>query len=488
MSFAEPVRETARVNGIEVPATWVMRRRWSYAALIYTLLIFFAIVFMGPLLMAALSSLKVDSLESPPRVYFEELRPRNWSAAWNLGIQGSGNPWNGGIRPGAKMPFYATYLAPEITLKAGETPKPLAVNIPRLRPGAGAAAIGDFTYASDYVQIQDLKVARTEPAAMSDGKPATRVVYEWQVIYPEGAKNVDDPNKPAPQIRNPPMTLEAERGYIFESATLDPSRRENPQAATTDFPYEYTKIQSYVNITPGVLNYVFRNYFRVFEDARSQTTGRSLFLQWILNSFLVVFLKTIMTIVIASIAGYAIARLNFPGKGLLFILILFIMTIPGQVTFISNYLVLKNMGLLNTVWGLTISGVVVAGQVFFMKQFFETLPKELEEAARIDGATPFQTFWKIIIPLAGPALGALTITSAQGVWNEYFWALIVLQSPQDNFTLPIGLNSFNRLYGTAGDQGLILAGAIVSAIPVIILFAVFQRYFVSTGASSGGKE
>ena len=123
-----------------------------------------------------------------------------------------------------------------------------------------------------------------------------------------------------------------------------------------------------------------------------------------------------------------------------------------------------------------------------MKQFFETLPGELEEAAKIDGATPFETFWKVIMPLTGPALGALTILTAQGTWNEYFWALIVLQSPQDNFTLPIGLNSFNRLYGNAGDYGLILAGAIVSAIPVIILFGVFQRYFVSTGANSGGKE
>ena len=488
MSLAEPVRGTARVNGVEVPAAWVMRRRWSYAALIYGLLLFFAVIFMGPLLMAALSSLKVDSLESPPRIYFEELRPRNWSAAWNLGAQGSGNPWTGGIRPGANIPFSASYLAPEVTLKSGETPKPLSVLIPRLRPGAGAAAIGNFDYASDYVQIQDLKVARTEPATLRDGKPATRVVYEWRIVYPQDAKNVDDPNKAAPNINNPPMNLEAERGYIFESATLDPSRRENPQAATAEFPYEYPKIQSYVNATPGIFTYVFRNYFRVFNDARSQTTGSSLFLRWIINSFVVVLLKTIMTLVIASLAGYAIARLDFPGKGLLFILVLFIMTIPGQVTFISNYLVLKSMGLLNTVWGLTISGIVVAGQVFFMKQFFETLPKELEEAAKIDGATPFQTFWRVIMPLTGPALGALTITSAQGTWNEYFWALIVLQSPQDNFTLPIGLNSFNRLYGNAGDQGLILAGAIVSAIPVIILFAVFQRYFVSNAASSGGKE
>jgi multiple sugar transport system permease protein len=469
----------------EIPRA-VMRRRVSFAIMFYGLLIFFAMLFMGPLLMAALSSLKTDALETPPRIWFEQLAPRNWSAAWTLGQQASGNPLIGGARPGADMPFYATYLVPDSVLN-GEPPKPLSAFIPRLRPGAGAAALGNFSYASDYVTINDLKIASTEPATLRDGKPATRVRYEWRIVYPTDAKNVDDASLPAPEIKITPMTLEAERGYIFESATLSPSRLENPQASTAEFPYEYPKIQSYVNVSAGVLTYVFRNYFRVF-DTRSQATGQSLFLVWIFNSFIVVFLRTVVTLFIASLAGYALARLNFPGKGLLFLLTLFIMTVPAQVTFISNYLVLKQFGLLNSVWGLTISGILVAGQVFFMKQFFETLPRELEEAAKIDGATPFQTFWKVILPLTGPALGALTITTAQGAWNEFFWALIVLQQPQDAFTLPIGLNSFTRIYGAAGDQGLILAGAIVSAIPVIILFAIFQRYFVANSASSGGKE
>jgi multiple sugar transport system permease protein len=486
--MSAPSQKIVRFQGVEVTENWLARRRWSYALLIYGLLLFFAIIFMGPLLMGAISSLKIDPLESPPRVYFEELRPRNWSAAWTLGSQSSGNPWTGGIRPGASVPFYASYLVPESVLKTGETPKPLSAFIPRLRPGAGAAALGNFVYANDYVQIQDLKTVRAEAAQMPDGKPATRVIYEWNIVYPQDAKNVDDASKPAPFISRTPMTLEAERGYIFESATLDPSRKENPQAKNEEVPYEYPKIQSYVNVSPGFFSYVLRNYFRVFEDARSQTTGNSLFLQWIFNSFLVVFLKTIVTLIIACLAGYAIARLEFSGKNLLFILVLFIMTVPGQVTFISNYLILKNLGLINSVIGLTLSGIVVAGQVFFMKQFYETLPREIEEAAKIDGATPFQIFWKIIMPLTTPALGALTIMTAQGAWNEYFWALIVLQSPQDMFTLPIGLNSFNRLYGNAGDQGLILAGAIVSAIPVIVLFAVFQRYFVASAATTGGKE
>jgi multiple sugar transport system permease protein len=477
-----------RVGGVEVPAAWIARRRWSYAALIYTILILCAILFMGPLLMAMLSSLKVDPSESPPRIYFEELRPRNLAAAWNLGVQGSGNPWTGGLNPGSSVPYSASFLVPESVLAAGTTPAMLAVNIPRLRPAAGALVLGDFVYASDYAQIKDLNVASTEATKLSDGKNATRVTYSWRIEYPKDAKNVDDASKPAPKIERTPMSLEAERGYLFETASLEPSRRENAQAATTEFPYAYPKILSYINAVPGFGNYLMRNYFRVFDEARSQTTGQSLFLRWIGNSFFLVILKTISTLIFASMAGYAMARLEFPGKNVLFLAVLFVMTVPNQVLFISNYLVLKDMGFLNTVWGVWLVGFVGAGQVFFMKQFFETLPKELEEAAKIDGATPFVTFWRVIMPLALPALGALTILTAQGTWNEYFWAFIVLTSPQDNFTLPIGLNTFQRLYGAAGDTGLILAGAIVSAIPVIILFSVFQRYFVASAATSGGKE
>jgi multiple sugar transport system permease protein len=482
-------RPGARVGGVEVSPAWVMRRRWSYAGLLYALLIFFALIFMGPLLMAALSSLKVDPLEYPPRVYFEELRPRNWAAAWSLGTQGSGNPWTGGLNPGNSLSYSATYLVPTSVLEANATPAPLSVLIPRLRPGAGALALGNFVYASDYAQVTDLKVASVGEGQMPDGKPAQRVRYEWKITYPADAKNVDDASKPAPMIERTPMTLEAERGYVFAESTLDPSRRENMQAATAEFPYSYPKIQSFINAAPGFGNYLFRNYFRIFDEARSQTTGRPLFAQWIINSFLLVLLNTVSTLIFASMAGYAMARLDFRFKAGLFLLMLFVMTVPNQVLFISNYLVLRDLGLLNNMIGVwLVLPFVAAGNVFFMKQFFETLPKELEEAAKIDGATPFQTFWKVILPLATPALGALTILTAQGTWNQYFWALIVLTSPQDNFTLPIGLNSFNRLYGNAGDYGLILAGAIVSAIPVIILFSVFQRYFVASAATSGGKE
>jgi multiple sugar transport system permease protein len=477
------------VGGKEVSAEWVARRRWAKAGILYFLLIFFSIIFMGPLLVAAISSLKVDPLEYPPRLNFEEIRPSNWGAAWKLGLAGNNNPWTGGFAPGARVPFSASYLIPLSAVPEGTDPKPPVVNIPKLRPGAGAQVTGKINFAGDYAKVEDLKMSRIEPALMPDGKTARKATFDFVIIYPKDAKNVDDPATPAPTIERAPMTLEVTTDYLFTGSTLEPSRLERVFAPIKDRPYAVPLIQSFINITPGVTGYVFRNYFRIFEEARSVTTGQSLFFRWILNSFGLVILSVISTLIFASMAGYALARLSFPGKNALFIFLLFVMTVPNQVMFISNYLVLRDLKLLNSILGVwLISGFVGAGQVFLMKQFFEGLPREVEEAAKIDGASIFQTFWRVIMPLAGPALGALTITTAQGAWNQYFWSLIVLTQPQDNYTLPIGLNTFNKQYGPTGDYGLILAGAIVSAIPVIILFVVFQRYFVSSVAFSGGKE
>jgi multiple sugar transport system permease protein len=486
---AEVIRATMMVNGLEVDARWVARRRWAKAGILYFLLIFFSIIFMGPLLVAAISSLKVDPLEYPPRLNFEEIRPSNWGAAWKLGLAGNNNPWTGGFAPGARVPFSVTYLVPLSAVPEGTDPKPPTITIPKLRPGAGAQVMGKLDFAGDYAKIEDLKMTNIEPATMPDNVPARRVTFDFAIAYPKDAKNVDDPSLPAPTIERAPMTLEVTKDYLFVKSTLEPSRLERVFAAIQSRPYEVPLIQSFINITPGVTGYVFRNYFRIFEEARSVTTGQSLFFRWILNTFGLVILSVISTLIFASMAGYALARLEFPGKNFLFIFLLFVMTVPNQVMFISNYLVLRDMKLLNSIFGVwLISGFVGAGQVFLMKQFFEGLPKEVEEAAKIDGANIFQTFWRVIMPLAGPALGALTITTAQGAWNQYFWSLIVLTQPQDNYTLPIGLNTFNKQYGPTGDYGLILAGAIVSAIPVIILFVVFQRYFVSSVAFSGGKE
>jgi multiple sugar transport system permease protein len=284
--------------------------------------------------------------------------------------------------------------------------------------------------------------------------------------------------KEGPYLERVPLDLEAPRGALLLEATLDPVRMERRG-----------RVASWDNVVPGLLGYAFHNYVRAFRETRSLETGQSLFLRWTLNSFLIAFIKVLTTLVFASMAGYALARLRFPGRQALFLFLLFSMMVPGQVTFISNYLVLKDgifglsrlfgvETLLNTYAGLILSGLVGAGAVFIMKQFFESIPREVEEAALIDGATPLQTLFRIVLPMATPALGALAILTFQGTWNEFFWPFIVLTSPREIYTLPLGLLSFRNAYGQVGDWGLILAGGFLSMIPILILFAVFQRYFV----------
>ena len=488
---------TADLNfkpNLKTDPRWLARRRWARAGWVYFMLILFSFVFIGPLLMGTISSLKTNPDEYPPRIFFEQLRPSNWASAFKLGVAGGGDGFLGGFKPGAKINFDVSYLVPQ-----GVKPTPPEVTIPKRRAGAGAGAFAATDYAADYAKLEPLKQTELVAANMPDGKPGQKVTYQITIDYPGDAKNLTDPSKPAPTMDRVPLDINSPDEHVYTSATLDPTRLERILAPIASRPYQYPRVQSYDNLAPGVIGYVFRNYTRVFKETRSITTGQSLFFSWVLNSFLFVILRIASTIVLASMAGYAMARLNFPFKNAFFVFVIFTMTVPGQVTFISNYLVLKDGiwglsklwgqgSLLNSIVGLWLIGLVGAGAVFLMKQFFETLPRELEESAKIDGASTTQTFWRVIMPLAGPALGALVITTAQGAWNEYFWALVVLANPQDIYTLPIGLNSFNRFYGSTGDYGLILAGAVFSALPVIILFIVFQRYFVEGVAFSGSKE
>ena len=457
---------------------WQARRRWARAGIVYTVMLLFSMLFLGPLLFAAVSSLKEDPLEYPPTLAIPQLSPRNWSAAANLGRAGNGAPLWGGFAPGAEVPFEVRYFVPD-GLEA-EAP---TVTVPRRRPGGGLGAVQQIEYAADYATVSPVEEVSREPDSYTDEDGETLagnvVTYGFNIFY-EGD---------GPTVDRLPLDVEAaERDQVFLDSTLSLSRLERRG-----------RVASYDNLTPGALGYTFNNYARVFKEARSITTGRSLFLAWTLNSFIIAIAKVVTTILFASMAGYALARLTFPGKNLIFLLILFAQMIPGQVNFISNYLVLRDgifgfsrlwgqATLLNSLSGVILSGLVSAGAVFIMKQFFETIPREVEEAAMIDGTTQWQRFFRVVMPMARPALGALTILTFQGAWNDFFWPLVVLTTPEDIKTLPIGLLSFRNIYGNTGDWGLILAGAVMSAVPIIILFVVFQKYFLEGVSYGGGKE
>lgn len=197
--------------------------------------------------------------------------------------------------------------------------------------------------------------------------------------------------------------------------------------------------------------------------------------RWFLNSIFVASAVTILQLVTCSLAAYAFARLRFRGRDTLFLLYLGTLMIPGQVTLIPTFILMRYVGWLNTYEALILPPAFSAFGTFLLRQFFLTIPYELEEAARIDGCNRFQTYSRIILPLAGPALAALTIFTFMAQWNSFLWPLVVTDSI-DMKTITVGLRAFQGQYMT--EYNLMMAAATVSLIPVVVVFLAAQRYFV----------
>ncbi|WBQ05439.1 carbohydrate ABC transporter permease [Kribbella sp. CA-293567] len=214
------------------------------------------------------------------------------------------------------------------------------------------------------------------------------------------------------------------------------------------------------------------------------TGGQNPVLRWALNSFAAATLHAALVVVVASMAGYALARMQFRFKNFIFSFILLTLFIPGFVFLMPNYLLMDNLGWLDTLWALVVPGAAGAFGVFFMRQFFLAIPKELEEVALIDGANAWTVFTRIILPNAKPALATLTVLSFLANWNDFVWPLFVLFSPE-RLTLPAGLSLLQGAYTT--DYPVIMAGATVAAVPVLILYVFVQRYVIEGVARSGIK-
>jgi multiple sugar transport system permease protein len=209
--------------------------------------------------------------------------------------------------------------------------------------------------------------------------------------------------------------------------------------------------------------------------------------QLFFNSALIALAVTISNLILGAMAGYAFARLRFPGREVLFILVLATLMIPDQLRLVPVYQILRFLGLLHDqlqyvgVWlVLAIAGM----SIFLLRQYFLSIPRELEEAAKIDGAGFYTTFARIILPLATPALAAVAILQFQGTWNGFFWPLIILQD-RPNWTLPLGITQFQDLYNTQWPE--LMAVVVMATIPIVVLYVVFQRYFVEGIAASGVK-
>jgi multiple sugar transport system permease protein len=194
--------------------------------------------------------------------------------------------------------------------------------------------------------------------------------------------------------------------------------------------------------------------------------------------------SAVSLVLLAALAGYAFARLRFPGRNILFALFLLMLMVPSQLFLLGQFDIMKGLGLLNTVPALAIPGIFSAFGTFLMQQAFITMPKEYEEAARLDGAGTFRVFWSVMLPMARPMLAALAVLTSLYSWNDLLWPLIVTPAG-DNRPLTVGLASMQGQFGT--NYPALMAGALVCTLPLVIVFIVLQRQFFAGIASSGLK-
>lgn len=224
-------------------------------------------------------------------------------------------------------------------------------------------------------------------------------------------------------------------------------------------------------------NFTLDNYKQIFLQ-------EPLFLRWLFNSVFIAVCVTILNLLFNSMAGYALARLRFQGKRFWFFLILAVLAVPAQVTLIPTFLILKAIGWLNSYQGMIVPSMVNATFIFMMRQFFVNFPKELEEAAQLDGLTPFGIFRYIVLPLAKPALAAQAVFVFMGSWNNFLLPVVILFDPE-MFTLPLGLNTFKGQYISYWNY--IMAASMVFTLPALSIYAFFNRYFIQSVTFTGGK-
>jgi len=218
------------------------------------------------------------------------------------------------------------------------------------------------------------------------------------------------------------------------------------------------------------------NYSYVLGDGR--------FYGWMITSLIIATITTISNVFFDSLVGYTLCKFRFPGRIIVFIAILSTLMIPTEMLVLPWYLMSKNFGWLDTHWGIMFPGLMTAFGTFLMKQFFETVPDDFLEAARIDGLNELQIWWTVAMPLVKPALAALAIFVFLGNWTAFIWPLIVTNS-QEMYTLPVGLSTFS--VEASVEWELIMTGAAISTIPTLIVFLIFQRFIIRGVVMAGLK-
>ncbi|MCJ8013832.1 carbohydrate ABC transporter permease [Paenibacillus sp. KQZ6P-2] len=220
----------------------------------------------------------------------------------------------------------------------------------------------------------------------------------------------------------------------------------------------------------------FENYSKVLSTID--------FGRYYVNTIIVTIGRTVGQLLLCSLAAYSFASLKFPGKNLIFLAMLAVLMVPSQVVMIPSFVIMRELNWLDTFYVLIIPGIFSAFGTFLLRQFFMTLPKDLEEAAKIDGCSYFRIYWNIYLPLSKSALVSLAIFTILASWNELLWPLIMTSS-EDMRVLSIGISTFQGQHST--DYPLLMAGAVMATLPIIILFIFLQRYFIEGIAMNGIK-
>jgi multiple sugar transport system permease protein len=221
------------------------------------------------------------------------------------------------------------------------------------------------------------------------------------------------------------------------------------------------------------------NYQSLFTKAEEFPVTR-----WFFNSVGIAFTVTFLVLLISSMAAFAFSRIQFKGRDSLFLFVVATMIIPGQVTLIPVFLIVTKLGLFNTYGGVILPGLASAFGVFLLRQFFLTIPEELEEAAFLDGAGLWTIYCRVILPLSKPALATLAIFTFMGSWNDFVWPLIVTNDIEMR-TLPVGLSIFQGRYNL--EYGITMAAAVLTTLPMIVMFLIFQKRITEGIALTGLK-
>ncbi len=209
-------------------------------------------------------------------------------------------------------------------------------------------------------------------------------------------------------------------------------------------------------------------------------------LRWLLNSFIVSLGTTLGVLVLCSLAGYAFARLEFPGRRALFVVVLLGLAIPEQAVILPRHQLFADLGLHNSYAGLILPGLTGSFGVFFMTQYFRAIPRDLDEAAMLDGASRFTVFRKVLLPLTLPAQATLGVFTFLGSWNDYWWPLISA-TRSERFTLTIGLASAQMNYAQTSGLGFLMAQAVFASIPILIVYVIFQKQIVQAMAGTASR-